>query len=233
MRTLRSRTGPSAERPYFTLDEIDRMCASELRAVGLYPSKPEPVRIERFIEKRFGVSPVYEELPDGVLGFTLFSQRGVKEVVISSALEGAEGTASERRLRSTLAHEGGHGLMHAHLFALGSKPSSLFGDKDSSPTILCRDVAGESSTLRGYDGRWWEFQANSAIGGLLLPRSLVIDALEGLSEPIGSLGQLVLPATKMELAVAELAKIFNVNPAVARIRLGSVLPAGDQRQLRL
>src|SRR5690242_11418149 len=146
MRTLHSKRGPTNERPYFTLDEIDRMCASELRSVGLYPSNPEPIRIERFIEKRFGVSPVYEELPADVLGFTIFNQHGVKEIVVSSALEDAEGTPSERRLRSTLAHEAGHGLMHAYLFALGVKPGSLFDETDSSPKILCRDVAGESST---------------------------------------------------------------------------------------
>ncbi len=33
---------------------------------------------------------------------------------------------------------------------------------------------------KAYDGRWWEWQANRAIGGLLLPKNLVNSALEGM-----------------------------------------------------
>src|SRR5579863_5803611 len=115
MRTRRVKSGPFAERPSFTLDEIDQMCADELRSVELLPSQPEPIRIERFIEKRFHVSPIYESLTAGVLGFTRFDKDGVREIVIASDLEAAEGTPTERRLRTTLAHEAGHGLMHAYL----------------------------------------------------------------------------------------------------------------------
>jgi hypothetical protein len=194
MKSIRAKSGPFNERPHFTADEIEQMCETELRRTGLFPSKPEQVRIERFIEKCFRISPTYEALPAGILGFTLFDARGVKEIVVSSDLEGKEGTPAERRLRSTLAHEGGHGLMHAYLFALGTKPTSLFGEEDTTPKILCRDVAGETTANRGYDGRWWEFQANRAIGALLLPRALVEQVLEPFKEPVGSLGHLTVPA---------------------------------------
>jgi len=84
MKTLRGDAGRFPQRPYFSDREIEKICADELRKVGLYPSHPEPVRIERFIEKRFKVSPTYAELPDGVLGFTKFDTNGVREVVIAA-----------------------------------------------------------------------------------------------------------------------------------------------------
>lgn len=233
MKTIRSKKGPFSERPHFESGEIERMCADELRKAGLYPSKPGPVRIDRFIEKRFGAPHSYETLPDGVLGFTRFGSHGVEEIVISADLESDDGSPDERRLRSTLAHEAGHGLIHAHLFYLGTKPLSLFGESDPSPQILCRDVSQVGERPRGYDGRWWEFQANRAIGGLLLPQDLVERALSGFAVPLGSFGRIALPESKREAAAQELARVFNVNPAAARIRLSEIVPLQDSKQMSL
>ena len=52
------RSGHSHKPPYFAPGQIDNMCCDELRAVGLLPASPEPIRIDRFIEKRFNVSPL-------------------------------------------------------------------------------------------------------------------------------------------------------------------------------
>jgi hypothetical protein len=205
MKNLRSNRGPFSERPHFKLSEIDEMCATELRGLGLYPTSPQPIRIDRFIEKRWQ-SPLYEDLPDGVLGFTKFGPHGVEAIVVSNALDDAEkGKPNERRLRTTLAHEAGHGLMHAHLFCTGIKPKALFQDEDETPQILCRDVPwkGEETAAR-YDGRWWEFQANRAIGGLLLPKKLVEMASAKLTEETGLLGLRSLPIERRAEAVREL-----------------------------
>jgi hypothetical protein len=118
MKTIRSESGPVGERPHFKPSEIDRICSDELRKHGLFPSSPQPVRIDRFVEKRFGVVPRYEDLPDGVLGYTKFSKNGVNGIVISAALDTEGAKVAERRIRTTLAHESGHGLLHAYLFAL-------------------------------------------------------------------------------------------------------------------
>jgi len=75
MKTLRAVSGPFSERPYFTHDEMDQLSIDELQAVGMYPSTPSPVRIERFIEQRFKLSPIYEDLPGDVLGYTRFGQK--------------------------------------------------------------------------------------------------------------------------------------------------------------
>ena len=79
--------------------------------------------------------------------------------------------------------------LHAYLFALDEKPLHLF-DKDSHSEhqILCRDVQGEEQRSSRYDGRWWEFQANRAMGGLLCPRTLVQEAMKPFLVPSGLLG---------------------------------------------
>lgn len=232
MRTYSSKKGRFGSQPYYKLTEIDRICAEALKGAGLMPDTPEPVRVDRFVEKHFKVVPKYEPLPDGVLGYTKFGASGVTGIVITTALDEEGGKVSERRIRTTLAHEGGHGLLHAHLFALGEKPRELFEDGHDRPEILCRDVHGTPHQPR-YDGRWWEFQANRAIGGLLMPRNLVIKAAAPFCQPFGGLGLPALAEDKKEDAVQELAQIFDVNPAVARIRLDDQFGQGDNAQLSL
>jgi hypothetical protein len=219
------RSGPSSKQPYFTHSQIDQICCDELRNEALLPNSPEPIRIDRFIEKRFKVSPTYEVLPDGVLGFTRFGKDGVKAVVISAALDAEGGKVAERRVRTTMAHEGGHGLLHAHLFALDEIPLHLFDeDSHSGDQILCRDVQGEEKKAQRYDGRWWEVQANRAMGGLLCPRPLMQEAMKPFLSLAGLLGVEVLDENRREAAVRELAEIFDVNLAVTRIRIQEMFP---------
>src|ERR1035437_378680 len=122
MKTFRTAKGPFAERPYYKEHEIENICTDALREVGLLPANPEPIRIDRFIEKRFGVVPSYEDLPEGVLGLTRFGKNGVQEVVVANALDGDSSATAARRVRTTLAHEGGHCLLHTHLFVLATRP---------------------------------------------------------------------------------------------------------------
>jgi hypothetical protein len=204
----------------------------ELRREGFYPLSPQAIRIDRFVEKRFGVVPEYDDLPDGVLGYTRFSKSGVDGIIISAALDEAGGKVSERRVRTTLAHEAGHGLLHAYLFAFDEKPLHLFDqDSHSENQILCRDVQGEERG-RTYDGRWWEFQANRAMGGLLCPQPLVEEALKPFLRATGGLGSLVIDEPRREEAARQLADIFDVNPVVARFRINGLFPA-DSGQMHL
>src|SRR5258708_30706426 len=233
MKTFRSKSGPFSERPHFEPSEIDRICADKLRKEGLYPNSPEAIRIDRFVEKRFGVVAEYEALPGGVLGFTKFTRKGVEAIVVAMALDAEKGKVAERRVRTTLAHEAGHGLLHAYLFALDEKPIHLFdADSHSDHKILCRDVQGDERKSRAYDGRWWEFQANRAIGGLLCPKTLVQEALKPFLVPSGSLGALAFQEKRREEATRTLADIFDVNTIVAKIRITELYPT-ETAQLRL
>jgi hypothetical protein len=231
MKQLRARKGPFVEQPFYALDEIDRLCSEELQAVDLYPKTPGPVRIERFIEKRFGVTPVYEDLDARILGFTRFGREGVQEVVISKTLASSDTVGAIRCLSSTLAHEAGHILLHGYLFAV-SGTSSLFENSKEPAKIMCRDING-TSPKRAYDGCWWEYQANRAIGGLLLPRALALRCIVDLLERQGGLGLGVLASTRREETVQRLARVFEVNPVVARIRLGDLYPSAGASQLTL
>jgi len=238
MRTYRATSGPFIERPYYTVEDVEHLCTDELQKVSLMPSDPSPIRIERFIEKKFKIHPTYEDLPEGILGLVEFGPKGVKGMAISRSLTEEGSRSSERRISTTLAHEGGHGLLHAHLFVLGQKPTSLFRDDKNSnePKILCRKDAiqglqGYKKT--GYGGRWWEYQANLAIGPLLLPRSLVIRALEPFLEKSGLLEVKELDPACREEAVKGLARVFEVNPIVAKIRLEGLYPLARDGQLTL
>jgi hypothetical protein len=241
MKTMRPRNGPFAERPFFSAQEVERICEDELRKSGLYPDSPQSIRIERFVEKRFQVRPIYEDLPTGVLGYTEFGPSGVVAVYVSRALA-EEGTkVAERRLNTTFAHEAGHGLLHTHLFVLEpTHVPHLFGDGVDrvTPRILCRDGdvghrESRSDRPKGYDGRWWEVQANMVIGALLLPRALVVRALDPFLESTGKLGTKTLNGSRMSQAVKSLADVFDVNPVVAQIRVTEIFGARDERQLAL
>lgn len=236
MKTLRVSLGPFPERPFYSEEEIERTCERELSSVGLLPKCPAPVRIDRFIEKRFKVVPKYEYLDAGVLGYTVFGARGVEDIVISRHLSEDEDLVAQRRLVTTLAHEAGHGIFHGHLFVLAQSTGSLFGDDHATDParVLCRDnnVQPEASHKK-YDGRWWEYQANRAIGALLIPRPLVRPSVHDLVKRKGSLQMEILEPTARKEAVERISAIFEVNPVVARIRLYDLFPVHDQSQFCL
>jgi len=210
MREIPSPEGPYRSRLVYTVDEIDRICSDALRQVELLPQGPQKIRIERFLEKYFKVVAVYEDLEEGVLGGTFFADNGrVTRIVISKELE------QDVRLPSTLAHEGGHGLLHAILF-IDPQKSSLFGRGKFEPKIMCRSEDIRAAR-KAYDGKWWEWQANRAISGLLLPKKLVANAMEGFLEETVLTHR--LPESNRKRAEKHVADVFGVSITVARIRL--------------
>jgi hypothetical protein len=228
MKVVRSSFDSLATRPFYSTAEIEHTCSDALAAAGLMPAKPEQIRIERFIERRLGVWPIYEDLPAGVLGYTEFGAKGVVAIHVARSLS-ENGDRAERVLSSTMAHEAGHGLFQAHLFAVEDSLPLFESDPDVSTTrILCRGPRRGG----GYDGRWWEFQANLAIGALLIPRTLIDEAIEPFLEPSGSLGIPALPESRRVDAAILLAETFHVTENVARIRLeGRHPPSGGQLTL--
>ena len=232
MRNLRASKGPFRERPFFEDEEIETICSDALRLVNLYPTNPEAIRIDRFIEKHFRVTPKYELLEDGILGLTIFGPDGVKDVIVASQIDEENSVTSDRVVRSTMAHEAGHGLFHTHLFALGGPAKPLFGDHSdpSKPKVLCRDSKTAGVTNTGYNGDWWEFQANKAIGALLMPRNLVEMALADLMISSGLLGLKQFDYARQGEAISLLSETFNVNAPVARIRLQQLFPVKFSEQ---
>lgn len=234
MRGYRASTGPFHERLFLTDEEIETTCGAELRRYGLLPDRPEAVRIDRFVEKRFSVTHEYADLPNGVLGLTTFGPRGVQGISIARRLDEESTIVAERRIRSTLAHEAGHGIFHTHLVLAAAAARPLFVDDESgAPKILCRDLPSGGSVRTGYSGKWWEFQANRAIGSLLMPLELVRVAVTEFLRSPSALRPLVLEEGRRVEAVRALADVFEVNPQVAEIRLTRVFPAADASQMNL
>lgn len=239
MKRLRSLKGPFEEQYFFEPDEIDEMCLEALQKAGYLPVTPQPIKIERFIETYFKCFTGYEELPAGVLGCTQFNDNGtIKAVTVSSEFDDGS-DASRRRERATWAHEGGHCLMHPALFmsSQSQRQLSLSAHKSESTIfqekrILCRDTdvsQGEGRKKR-YDGKWWEWQANRAIGGFLLPKNLVHLSLASLLQESIVYKTPSLPVALRVKAEQEMAKVFDVNPVVARIRLQEIFPAQNAAQ---
>ena len=237
MKTIHAKSGPLPKRPYYKDYEIEQTCTEELRRMGLLPDVPSPIRIDRFIEKRFGISHQYENLPSGILGFTRFNSNGVEAIIVSDTLdsESEQSKSTERRLRTTLAHEAGHGLLHAQLFAQETKGKDLFDkDHDETPRIFCRDtVPNNNPAQKKYDGKWWEFHANKAMAALLMPKILVEKAMIPFLTVGGFLGGGILTKEKSEEAAVSLAEIFDVNPVVARFRIADLYPLTGSGQLSL
>lgn len=230
MKELRTTRGPFSSRPFYESKDIERICEVELQHVSLLPRQPEPIRIDRFIEKRFGVVPEARDLPLGILGYTTFTEHGVKEIIVAASLETEDTTTNRRRARTTFAHEAGHGLLHAHLFATTTVRQRNLPGTDPEPLrVMCRNEAlGREG---GYDGRWWEFQANQAMAALLLPRHLVLDSVAAFLSEEGLLGLHTLLGPDREPAARHLSDVFDVNPVVARHRLEALFPETTQATL--
>jgi hypothetical protein len=222
VRKVPTPSGPFPFQLYFEdLGEIDEICLEALKRQSLLPSSPAPIRIERFVEKEFKTALRYEDLGPDNLGCTIFNSSGaVEAILVSRSLEEQNTTQARRRVRSTVAHEAGHGLLHGSLFIDGNFPDL----GENQRRILCRSEDILCDTQRSYRGRWWEFQANQAIGSLLLPRLLVNAFLDQSGMELDSSGNRTLSPVQRESLAKKAAVTFDVNPIVVRIRLDSLFP---------
>src|SRR5208282_3906348 len=96
----------------------------------------------------------------------------------------------ERRLRSTVAHEIGHGLLHEGMFVQKISHDHfqmlLFGDierKQAPPPTT--QIATRPNTIDHSDRpfEWWEFQANRCMAELLMPRPLFLQVVGSHIDP--------------------------------------------------
>lgn len=169
MKVYKTRKGPLKEAIFLSQDEMDALCENALLSTGLLPKNPEPIRIDRFIEKKFKIDVTYLDLPQGVLGYTKFSPNGVEEITIDKSFDNIGTVVAERRMRTTLAHEAGHGLIHASLFAVQNDTKTIFGDKyDGTPRIMCRDI-NDSSSSTPKKGEWYQVSATTDADGTGIP----------------------------------------------------------------
>ncbi len=218
--------------PYFPAGEIQSICLRALKDAKLLPDRPGPIRIDRLIERAFGLVPDYEDLPGGVLGLSQFVDGRVVRIVVSRALDRTGTRVSDRQVRTTLAHEAGHVLLHSDLFRADSESAPLLGDwsETRAPRVLCRDIGPARQGVP--PPVWYEYQANQAIAGLLLPRPLVETVVSQFVDNTTSGFPRITPANARQAARA-LSNVFDVNPVVAEIHLERLFPQRGTGQLAL
>ncbi len=209
MKEVIDRRGRMPYRLWYEEAEIEAIMESELRRAGTIRQRGRPATdIDLFVERHLGVVPQYVWLPSGVLGATEFSAEGSVQIQLSSelSLKAERDPGAEHRLRTTLAHEAAHVLLHRALFLKESK--AMFGGRRTRRE-LCRDVR---FSARAYTGEWWEWQANRGMAALLLPRPVVQAWLDAWRADHPGRGQ--VQAMREQLSLA-----FDVSGEAVRHRL--------------
>lgn len=218
MKITKATSGPYRQRLHYQLAEIEHITANELRTYDLLPSTPGPINIDRYVEHRF-LTPRYEDLPPALLGYTAFGPDGPIDIAINEQLASDPSITAKRRVRTTIAHEGGHALLHSILHAETGQSSLL--PIENEPRIMCKE---EDLARTSYDGKWWEYQANLAMGCLLLPEELTLTAVRPYRTAT-PLGGMIIEPHAVPHAARALSTIFDVNPVVAKIRIQQLCPA--------
>ena len=218
MKISRATSGPYRNRVHYTSEELEALTEDELRAQNLLPATPAAINIDLYVEQRF-VTPRYEDLRPNLLGYTEFSTNGPIDIVLNQTLASDPSIVSKRRVRTTIAHEAGHALLHAILY-LDAEQTSFIRSEAEPAQIMCKDA--DLARTR-YDGKWWEYQANLAMGMLLLPKGLTLTALEPFltRTPLGGRN---MDPHNLARAGRALSAIFDVNPQAARLRIQRLFP---------
>jgi hypothetical protein len=206
-------SGPYRDRIYYTNEDIERITEDELRKYDLFPSQPGPINIDLYVEQRF-VTPRYDDLRPTLLGYTEFGPNGAVDIVINQELASEQTMVAKRRVRTTIAHEGGHAALHAILH-IDTGQTSLLTAAPDQLRIMCKE---EDLKRNAYDGKWWEYQANLAMSSFLLPKPLTLAALEPYLTR-SNLGGRTLDPHNAPRAARALSDIFDVNSIVAHIRI--------------
>ncbi len=206
-------------RLWYDETEIDSIMEDELRRAGNPRlNGGSAVDVDGFIENHLHVTPQFVPLAIDVRGATDFFPDGRVEMRVSRELsERADGErGAEHLIRTTLAHEGAHVLLHRQLFLRQSE--EMFGGQ-TSRRELCRDVRHVG---RAYSGEWWEWQANRGMGALLLPKSemvkFVSSSREGGEAP-------------EERLIAQVAERYMVSRQAVGLRFEQLSMTSDRNQV--
>lgn len=244
MRDRPDSKSPFGKRRFIEDHEFESLAEDQIQRAGSGVFEPgRGIDIDRILERVHGVVPDYSELPAGVLGRALFSSSGAIKIEINLQLDQQARTdeVQRRRLRSTAAHECGHVVCHRSLLTRDQLTGSLFAEVKEEKAlvadraeILCRgsEIEEAFSLRRAYDGQWWEYQANRFMATVLLPRSLMQQALQDFARGFGR--SATLRPEDSSLFAGAMAERFDVNPIMVKYRiqeLGWVSRDPDQESL--
>lgn len=147
---------------------------------------------EQYIPKRFGISTGYQELSVGIHGFTNPTKL---ESAVSVTLVDAADASTRRFGRSTIGHEAGHCILHAHQFRKRQVNDAFLhdGTHDVNQKLFRQE------DIRAFESPEW--QAWEFCKSLFLPRQVLEEAME------------------KGYTIRKMSDMTNLNPAFVETRL--------------
>ena len=215
-------SGPFLEYFFIPDKRIERIAEERLTSLGLMPSSPGPVSVERYCDKRWGFPEDYVDLPKGVLGEAVFSESGLVSISVSRALDDSS-PIGVIRTRSTIAHEIGHGELHEEKFIAKIIHDNTQGDLFIKPTASSASAKRVATVCRedqifGYNkDEWWEVQANKFMAALLMPPSLLRQVFDSWNKEYPP--QDWPPIYPLEIVIADTFKVSQQMADIAAKRL--------------
>lgn len=166
---------PALRIPFYERREIERITWDELSTTGQATDEPGPVCMETFCMRRYRVGFDYTELPDDVCGEIVFSLKGVEKIRLRREFGESISRGWYLMGRTTAAHETGHAILHAsEIVPELAAPGATYRHRCGAG-----DIEAEYERMGSFTRhRALEWQANAAMGCLLLPRPAVLRALE-------------------------------------------------------
>lgn len=221
MRYTRDTTGRFDQRPHFDPEEIENLCQNALfdfigKTVGTVQHPISTDILTKFIESLTEDLDLFTNmadynLADGVEGFTEYSFNSKPSVYINQRLSLHD--YLKTRLRTTLSHETGHVILHGPLFKEDSQCRLLRSTEEwakPSPTTIAQRAASRD---------WMEWQANYAMGALLMPRDAVKELTSWYGQKYGFQPPFHLRTGHAQDLIKHTAKRFFVSNDAAEVRL--------------
>lgn len=238
MKTYNTPYGIFYNRPFLSQNHIEEIAVQALEKAGCADFEPGEIPIEDVLEECLGIAVEYSELPEDVMGCATFQPEGVTRIEIHTrlALSGDDLTLDRRR-RSTIAHELGHGLIHTPLyqqrFAIERLQSHFEPSEPQLAQIACRSSTIREDTLQPESANsysWIEWQANAMMGPLLIPRCALGRHLEPWVGRADGVRILQLPSSARTEAEQSVSEVFHVSRQLAAIRIAMLFPEASTDQ---
>lgn len=194
-----------------TAEQIVMAHVQSRRSADLFPLSTDDLTtlIEKFAEELDTYADL-GEFGEGVEGLTLFRPRAKPIVRVSGLLNES---SNENRLRSTLAHELGHVLLHDPLFQRKAQ-ESLFDTSVQYLQVCYRDGAESLG-----QGDLFEYQAWYMCGALLMPISELTARVTAKAQASDSYSEIWHDSALGQEVIEDASSWFCVSKALARIRL--------------
>jgi len=208
VRWLRDASGRFPRRPHYEPAELEAVCADllgqlhQLRPTAGAQAALSTDDLTVLLEQHAADLDLYAELPADLDAVTDFARGARPRVRVAARLSAT--ARSAHRLRTTLAHELGHVVLHNFIWWFSPDP-------DPDPGVPFDPAAlSPRCALRRQASDWMEWQANYCAGALLMPAAaLLADAAEPVWER----------SARVQALIRQTAQRFEVSAQAAGIRL--------------